>query len=572
VTRPPARCAGCQKRPVAWTTPRVDYCYQCLPGGPFAAPPCRRCGSGDYFSAGLCSACHPGGPKHMGSCRDCMGWGVYRQLNWHCWRCRWWRAHYPVGQCRYCRRETPIGELGACRLCLEQARMRQEPGRSMDLAEATQLGHQLFLANCSGQRRRTQQLPPPPWRPDQPEPSVPWRQEALFDITPDPELVKQRALNADGQLALYCKTIVTEHARKYGWSKRQRDQIILSLRVLQVLQATPRSPITASEVMRLRKYDGTINSTLDVLDAAGLLIEDRETRIERYFNSKTAELPEPMKQQLQVWLDVMISGSKRAPRRLPRLPQTAAVKIANLAPIVRTWSEQGLTNLAEITPDLVRAALPASGPQRVLSEQALRSVFTVLKAKKLIFIDPTRNMKLTAANKTVPLPMDTAVIRDALDSPKPSIALAVALVAFHALTRKQLQNLQLTDIVDSRLYVDGRNIPLAAPVRARLAAWLEYRQRTWPGTLNQHLLVTRKTAPRLVPPGANFPWSELPFSCTALREDRILQEIHATGGDVRRICDLFGMGIEAATRYSLVLGQADLPKPRIPVPRTRNNN
>jgi hypothetical protein len=569
VSRPPARCAGCQQRPVAWTRPRVDYCYQCLPGGPFTPPPCRHCGSTDYFSAGLCSACHPGGPLHMAACRDCVAWGVSRQHNWHCWRCRWWRTHYPIGPCRYCGREMPTGELGSCRLCMEQARMRQEPGRAIDLADATRFGHQLFLANFSGQRRRTQQLATLPRRAPPPEPSVPWRQDALFEVTPDAELVKQRALNADGELALYCKNIVTDHARKHGWSTRQTNQVVLSLRVLQILQDTERSPIKASEVIRLRKYDGTVNSTLEVLEAAGLLIEDRETRIERYFNNKTAELPEPMKQQLQIWLNIMISGSTNAPRRLPRLPQTAQIKLASMVPIVRSWSEQGITSLAEITPALFRASLPASGPPRVLAEQALRSVFGILKAQKLIFINPTRGMKVTVANKNVPLPLDTDLIRAALDSPHPAVALAVALVAFHALTNKQLRNLQLTDIVDGRLILDERSIPLSAPVRMRLAAWLEHRQRTWPGTLNQHLLITRKTAPRLAPAGQHFPWNQLPFTSQALREDRILQEIHATGGDVRRICDLFGMSIDGAMRYSLVLGTDDRPRPHVPAPRTR---
>ena len=34
-----------------------------------------------------------------------------------------------------------------------------------------------------------------------------------------------------------------------------------------------------------------------------------------------------------------------------------------------------------------------------------------------------------------------------------------------------------------------------------------------------------------------------------MREDRILHEARATGGDVRRICDLFGLTVEAAVRY-----------------------
>ena len=41
-------------------------------------------------------------------------------------------------------------------------------------------------------------------------------------------------------------------------------------------------------------------------------------------------------------------------------------------------------------------------------------------------------------NATVPLPLDSEAIRRALDSPDPAVAFAVALVAFHALTAKQL--------------------------------------------------------------------------------------------------------------------------------------
>jgi hypothetical protein len=216
---------------------------------------------------------------------------------------------------------------------------------------------------------------------------------------------------------------------------------------------------------------------------------------------------------------------------------------------VRSWSEQGTTSLAEITPAAVRTALPASGPQRVLAEQALRSVFTVLKAQRLIFTDPTRGMTLTATNKNKPLPMDTELIRDAFDSPNPAVAFAVALVAFHGLTSMQVRILQLTDIVDGRLTMGDRVIPLADPVRVRLRAWLDHRTRTWPNTANPHLLITRKSAPRLTPAGRYFPWVGSGISPQALREDRILNEIHASGGDVRRVCDLFGLSVDAALRY-----------------------
>src|SRR3546814_3422258 len=69
-----------------------------------------------------------------------------------------------------------------------------------------------------------------------------------------------------------------------GWSVRQRNAVIQSLRLLQILRPTPTAKVRASDVVALRRYDGTITSTLDVLAEAGLLIEDVPTRVERYFN------------------------------------------------------------------------------------------------------------------------------------------------------------------------------------------------------------------------------------------------------------------------------------------------
>ena len=43
----------------------------------------------------------------------------------------------------------------------------------------------------------------------------------------------------------------------------------------------------------------------------------------------------------------------------------------------------------------------------------------------------------------------------------------------------------------------------------------------------------------------------------ALREDRILAEIHATDGDVRPICDLFDIIVGTEMRYATTLGHPD---------------
>lgn len=265
MTRPPARCNACQLNRVAWVKPRVDFCYECLPGGPFRAPPCRKCGSDEYFSEGMCNKCHPGGPLHLGSCRGCLAWGVYRAHNWRCWSCRWWHTHYPLGECEYCRRHTRVSEQQACRLFIEQARTLQEPGRAMDLPSANRYGQQLFFANMRFQRPRSPRLKPEPRRARR-APSgfrpLNWRQIPLFEFDPDPTLVRSRALLADSHLIRHCNHVVRDHAAKHGWSKRQTNDVHRSLRLLQVLQDTPGSKINATDVLQLPRYGGNVTSPL----------------------------------------------------------------------------------------------------------------------------------------------------------------------------------------------------------------------------------------------------------------------------------------------------------------------
>lgn len=576
--RLPPKCNTCQDNRAAWTSPRVDFCYKCLPGGPFTSPPCRGCGTAkDYFSQGLCSICHPRSPQRPGSCKGCMAWGVYPKYNWTCWPCRWWRTHYPEGTCAFCSRLARIGFSGACRLCVEQAQITQEPGRALDYAGANQHSQQLFLANTSFKRRVTPRLAPEP-SPRSRARSEPWKsryknrlpvpagtgfddwvQLTLFDIDPDPEAVRQRVLVEDSALTRYCAAIVNEHAERYGWSVRQRNDVTRSLRLLQTLRTTPTAKIRATDVLQLPRYAGNIISTIDVLAEAGLLIEDRPSRLEAYVAAKTSSLPPLMREHLDLWLQVMLDGSRQAPRQVPRDPQTVRVQMAGLATVVNNWAEAGYQSFAEVnTTDIQVALLPLNPGPRHAAELALRSLFRHLKGRRLIFTDPMRSIKPTPVAGNIPLALDPAVIREELNHPDPAVALAVALIAFHALTKSQFRNLKLTDIVDGRLTLGDRDIPLAAPVRTRLAAWLDHRQRRWPNCANPHLLVSRRTAPRLVPVGHNFPWKGITLRPQALREDRILHEIHATGGDVRRICDLFGLSVEGATRYLKTVEHPDL--------------
>lgn len=596
--RPPRKCIKCQVNRVAWTKPRVDFCYECLPGGPFTAPPCRQCGSQRYFSGGLCESCHAGGPLYPGSCRGCLAWGVFRAYSWQCWYCKWWRTHYVEGDCRYCGRRTTISESRACRLCMEQARMLAEPGRALDLARANEHGQQLFFANIpsrpthanpgpratpTGRPRperfqgRIQNRPLPPMAEvatGQHFSPVPWRQLALFDLDPDAAAVVKLAGDTDSELLRYCDGVVRDHARLHGWSVKHINDVRRSLRLAQVLQHTPGGKIAASDVLKLprlyRDRNVSAASTLEVLAEAGLLDDDRMSSAERSFLKHITALPEPMATQLRTWFDVMIEGSDKAPRRRPRDPETVRWQTAAIAPILRIWASRGHDSLAEIDRDDVLAALPPAGARRHLADQGLRSLFGVLKSRKVIFANPTRGVPRTPSNDTVPLPVDTEAIREALNSNDPDTALAVALVAFHALTARQVRAIKLTDIVDGRLTVEGRIIPLAAPVLPRLTAWLDYRARTWPVTVNTYLFVNRRTAPRLTQVSRPFPWRNVRFTPRGLREDRILDEVRATGGDVRRICELFGLSINATLRYAATADErTEQAGEKSAVPRTQ---
>jgi len=95
----------------------------------------------------------------------------------------------------------------------------------------------------------------------------------------------------------------------------------------------------------------------------------------------------------------------------------------------------------------------------------------------------------------------------------------------------------------------------------RLTRWLEYRDTRWPNTANNHLFLHYRTACRPdTAVGHRWVWLTIGAGLTgkAIREDRILNEAHATDGDVRRLVDLFGLSVNASTRYTNTIEHPDL--------------
>jgi integrase len=510
--------------------------------------------------------CHRDGRPGVDSCLDCYAWGATRHQKWLCTGCLSWRRtpHARIDACPSCRRTVTLNRDGVCRLCRKQATLLREPRGALDFLGANRHGQQLFFADMF--RPRSMSPADPPATSSQPLPAAPqWpagAQLVLFSHQRDLAAHGRAGLPqpADPVLAAELFRRARDLAARHGWSQRQTTETCHGLRIVLGIQDTPGQPINASDVALLRGIGLPVWTVLKVLADAGLLHEDRTPAIDAWFTEQTTGLPEAMAGELRVWFEVMKHGCTTPPRRRPRRHTTIAAHLRWALPTLRAWAANGHRSLREITRADVLDALPASGNPRATTGQGLKSIFRVLKARKVLFTDPTVRVKTGYAEPRQPLPVDLDAVRAALHSANPARAAVVALIAFHGLRSGQLRRLRLTDVRDGRLHLDGRVIVLADPVRARLAAWLDHRAIRWPNTTNPHLFVHYRSAARAEPVGMR--WVRLTIgaglTATAIREDRILNEAHASGGDARRLADLFGLSIQATTRYTATLDHPSL--------------
>lgn len=526
----------------------------------------------------MCTRCHASAPQRIESCRDCHAWGVIRKHKWLCWRCRSWRARLPRGTCRVCRRvDLAVNPDQVCNLCDRQ--MIITLGATVEEANAG--GQQLYFANMPrqptrirrGNVRRPNQTNPGHRHADRADSlsaiefyPVEQTQLALFDMPRDLTNAQARGLLAGErlpeplheQMAAFLDAAVLDHARRHGWAKSTIFRTQRSMHVLQLMQDTPGAVLLASDAMQLQQIGLTAIPVIDVATAAGVMLDDRQPAIHAYFDTTTAGLPEQMRTELTEWFNVMLHGSTTPPRRRPRDQQTIRLYLRWAMPALTIWAGQGHTSLREITTAHIRALLPPSGNPRSTMGAGLRSILTLLKARKVLFANPIARIRTGSHERRDPLPAHAEKIRESLLSPNPACAAMTALATFHGLRAGELRNMHLTDLADGRLQLGQRSILLAEPVRVRIRAWLDYRNKRWPTTGNPHVFLNHRNSSRTTPVGGRWLTLATGIPVHVMREDRILHEARATGGDVRRIVDLFGLTVEGALRY---LPDPDLDNP-----------
>ena len=416
----------CRTRPVSWTTPRVDCCYECLPGGPFTPPACSRCGSKhDYFTNGLCARCHLQAPQPVGSCMDCHGWGVIRKTRWLCWGCTSWRQHATEGTCRICAATVAVNPDRVCRLCRCQHILRGGSKGGISVEDANRDGQQLFLANLhyspaghskTSRRRSVPALPRPVvFHP------VGHRQLLLFDLDRDLVAGRARGFNPPAlpRMARFIEQVLTTHAAGHGWGKTTTGTARQGMAIVLSLQDTPGAPITATEIMRLQQIGIPASRLIDICQAAELLDDDRIPAVHAWVVGQLVDLPDQMRTELHTWFEVMLHGSTTPPRRRPRAENTIRGNLVWALPALRSWAADGHTSLREISIDDVHAVLPPSGNPRSTMGQGLKCIFRVLKGLKLIFHNPVARIPTGSHERRQPMPIDPAAIRDALNSTEP---------------------------------------------------------------------------------------------------------------------------------------------------------
>lgn len=578
MTAPPRPCQRCARKPVARKTLR--YCFDCQPGGPHVPPPCTGCGSNvDYYTAGKCRWCYRGtAAQPAGSCPDCHAWGTMRRRAWVCGACVAWRAKNPtIGNCAICGQRRHLGRGPYCRLCWRTAATRHSAHRRdgstylrLDVEAANRHGQQLFIADLtrlawprSGHRplRRQQRSiaaassEPAPTRPVSRVPG----QLMLFTNNPPSFAARHgipEPLNSRRAQAL--DVVARELAAHRGWSHTSLKRTRLALTVLLGQHPGP-DPIRTSDLGALTALGvHSVVLTRAVLSEAGQLIDDQPSTLQRWFTARIADLPGGMRDELAAWFEVMRHGSATPPRRRPRAEGTIRVQASYALPVIRQWALAGHRSLREISREDVVAALPPGGDRRVLIGSALRSIFVVLRDRKLVFVNPTARMRIGRVESTQPIPVPIDVIKHGLHSDHAVREALTALLSFYALHRREVRALKLTDLRDRHLHVGARVLPVPDPVHDRLTRYLDYRTHRWPRSLNPHLFINSHTAGHHVPVGPGWIRRVLQQSPRALREDRILDEAHARPGDIRRLCDLFDINVRTALRYDSAVEHPDL--------------
>jgi hypothetical protein len=567
-------CPGCdQQRPVYFG----DRCERCKRRAAAQAGACAGCGKQvERLWPGRCTTCRARFYETTGACGDCGDLtGLASGL---CRACRLFRWKHPLGTCPYCGRQQPLGAAGGCRSCqaaqraaraLNRARRKQrfrfDPATEAcaDCGEVTRLisglckacrvfrsGHPVGLCPCCGRQQpigafggcRSCQAA---------QRAARALQQAQRKPRPRPVLSP-----AGWQLL----RALTRYGGARGWApdtlRRARRALVAVLTSGHDLGQPPwdaghlRRFLVSRHLVALR--------VVEFLTDEGLARASPRAAPEQWLARRLAALPAPFAAEVRTWTEALHGRGPRAAR--PRHPRTIEAYLRALETPLAAWAGRYGSLRQVTTEDLAAELALFTGATRRLALAAMRSLFTTLKARRVLFTNPAAPLAGRALQPPPVLPLDNAVRARLLSSlDEPGQQLIVLLAGVHALRPSQICALTLDAVAPaaSTLLIGGRTRPLDRLTTGYLRAWLHARHTRWPATANPHLLINRSTAGGVKPVSRGYVQDTVRragITAAGLRADRLLGEVHATGGDPLQLTHLFGISDPTAIRYCAELG------------------
>jgi len=343
---------------------------------------------------------------------------------------------------------------------------------------------------------------------------------------------------------------LTEFAAERGWPEVTWRRVAESLGVL--LAENPSGHIPERAIAALAERQLSVKHTRAFLASSGLATPVPYAATELWIDERLSRLGPRIATDVRVWVEVL-GGAGRA---RPQNHDTLRSYITSAQAPLEAFSAR-YASLREVTRDDVITELAAlEGTRRAMTGTALRSLFRTLKAKKLIFADPTARLRPGRGPERPVLGLDETTRASLLERvDRLDHRLIVLLVGVHALTRHQVRQLFVDDLDPARatLHLSGRRRRLEPLTTETLLRWLQERRDRWPHTANPYLFINPQTAYGIEPINASVITSlfrSLSTTAGALRSDRLLAEAAACGGDPLHLVRFFGLSPRTAMRYA----------------------
>ncbi|TWP32076.1 site-specific integrase [Leekyejoonella antrihumi] len=377
-------------------------------------------------------------------------------------------------------------------------------------------------------------------------------QPVLFEMFPHPT---RAAADADAwhhtPAGRRLDTQLTSFAQSHGWSAPTTRLTSRALALMATVGGLSADPplITADLAAQLRRMHLPITRLEQFLtEATGTPPHREPARATRPGDGPLDGLPAPIRREVDLWLDELAGNARRS---RPHADTTIASYLRAALPAIRSWADH-YSSLREVTrADVIDQATPLTGSARTLTLVALRSLFKVLKARRVVFTNPARGVHPGSMPRCPALGLDARTRSRLLDgTPRTDHRLVLLLAGIHALTRADIAALLVDDLDPARrrLHAHGRTIHLDALTRHHLDAWLAERRTRWPATANPHLILTGRSAYGTRPVSTCY-FRGLPVPTSRLRADRILGAAQDSDGDPIALSRMFHLDPSTATRY-----------------------